>query len=101
MIEYKFEEESQYALYYAKKLKDEKALEILKQRKVKNITDALYLSNFFWRIVDASIEDEKSGIELPWSEGAEFWNEKLMNSISGYLERSGFEKEWDSVVDEQ
>ena len=30
-----------------------------------------------------------------WVEDVEFWNEKLMYSFSGYLERSGFESEWD------
>ena len=50
-------------------------------------------------MVYLSIEDEQSGNELPWEEGAEFWNEKIMNSISGYLERAGYEKEWDEVAD--
>lgn len=101
MIEYKFKEESDYVLYYAEKLQDSRAIELLKQKEVKDSSDALYLSKLFWRIVDASIEDEKSGIVLPWSEGAEFWNEKLMNSLSGYLERAGYESEWDRTVDEQ
>ena len=101
MIKYKFDEERQYALYYANKLKDERTLEILNQGIVKDTDDAIYLSQYFWRMVDSSIEDEEAGIELPWPESAEFWNEKIMNSISSYLESAGFEKEWDSIVDEQ
>ena len=101
MIEYKFIEEPDYIQYFAKKLNDKRALELLDKGEVKNSDDAIYLSNFFWRMVDKSIEEEQSGIELPWPEGAEFWNEKLMNSISGYLQRAGYENEWDCVVDEQ
>jgi len=101
MIEFRFEEEYQYAVHYARKLSDAKALNILERRAVSDSEEAKHLSEFFWRMVDASIEDEKLDIDLPWSEGAEFWNEKIMNSVSGYLERSGYEKEWDEVLDRQ
>lgn len=101
MIKYKFDEELQYIKFYAEKLKEDKALEIIDADEVKNSEEATYLSHFFWKMVDCSIEDEKSGIELPWDEGAEFWNEKIMNSISGYLERAGYEKQWEDVVDQQ
>lgn len=99
MIRYKFEEELEYLLYYANKSKNKEILKILTCGEVKSSGEAISLSEFFWNMVDLSIEDEKSGIELPWEEGAEFWNEKIMNSISGYLERAGYEKEWDEVSD--
>jgi len=99
MIRYKFKEELEYLLYFANKSKNEKILEILKCGEVRSSEEATYLSEFFWNMVDLSIEDEQSGVEIPWEEGAEFWNEKVMNSISGYLERSGYEKEWDEVSD--
>lgn len=101
MIKYRFEEEVQYAKYFAEKLNDAEALKIFELGKVQDKTQATYLSEFFWRMVDASIEEENSGTELPWVEGTEFWNEKLMHSISGYLERAGFEQEWDEVSDKQ
>jgi len=101
MIEYKFKEEKEYILHYARKLNDVKTIELIKAGTVNNSDEALYLSRFFWEMVDSSIEDEESGIELPWPEGAEFWNEKIMNTLSGYLDRAGYEDEWDSVVDEQ
>ena len=101
MIRYKFEEEPKYAMYYARRLGDDRALSLIEAGEVGSSEDAFYLSDFFWRMVDASIADEKNEEELPWSEGAEFWNEKLMNSISGYLERAGYEREWDEVLDRQ
>ena len=101
MITFKFDEESAYIYHYVQKLQDQKVLEILERKQVLNADEATYLSRFFWRMVDASIEDERRGVSLPWQEGAEFWNEKLMNTISGYLEGAGFEAQWDAVVDQQ
>lgn len=101
MIQYRFSEESDYVSYYAKKLNDTVTLEILRRGEVLSEDEATHLSRFYWRMVDASIEDEKNNVILPWAEGAEFWNEKLMNSLSGYLERAGYEEQWDRVVDEQ
>jgi len=100
MIEYKFDEEKEYILHYANKLHDNRALDILNSGNI-NSMKKQYISQYFWRMVDSSIEDEDAGIELPWPEGAEFWNEKIMNTLSGYLERTGYESEWDSLVDEQ
>ncbi len=101
MIKYKFDEELEYAKHYAHKLEDQKALKILELGEVKDSTDALYLSEFFWKMVESSIEDEKREVKLPWVEGAEFWNEKIMISLSGYLERAGYENEWEKIVDQQ
>ncbi len=101
MIEYRFDEEIKYATHYASKLDDKVALEILERGDVRSSTEAVSLCTFFWKMVDSSIEDEKKEVRLPWSEGAEFWNEKLMYSFSGYLEKSGYEAEWEKLVDEQ
>lgn len=100
MIQYKFSEESVYVNYYAKKLNDSVTLEILRRGEVLSAEEATRLSHFFWRMVDASIDDEKNDVSLPWSESVGFWNEKLMTSLSGYLERAGYETQWNQVVDE-
>ena len=101
MITYKFEEEREIATHYANKLNDYTTIEILTRGEVNNSDEATCLSEFFWKMVDLSIDDETSGKELPWVAGTEFWNEKIMNSFSGYLERVGYEKEWDDVSDKQ
>lgn len=99
MIIYKFDEEAAYLHFYAEKLQDQKVLEILQRQHVRDADEATHLSDFFWRMVDASIEDERNGSSLPWTEGAEYWNGKLMNSLSGYLERAGYAAQWEAVVD--
>lgn len=100
-ITYKFPEELEFAKLYAEKLNDEVALSILESGVVKNQMEARHLSLFFWNMVSKSIEDHKNKVVLPWAEGAEFWSEKLMYSFSGYLERAGFENEWEEISDLQ
>lgn len=99
MITFQFEEELQYAKYYADKLENNEAKAILTKLNVSNATEATILAQFFWDMVKASIKDENSGLKLEWDDGAEFWNEKLLQSFSGYLERTGYEQQWEDVTD--
>lgn len=101
MIKYKSEEELEFAKHYASELNDELTTEILNNGQVKNKEEAIHLSRFFWKMIDASIEDTQNNIEFPWAESAEFLTEKIMYSISGYLERTGFGAEWGNISDEQ
>lgn len=100
-IIYKFPEEIEFAKHYAEKLNDELTLSILNTGEVKNSPEARHLSMFFWKMVDRSIEDRNNKVLLPWPEGGEFWSEKLLYSFSGYLERAGFEDEWEEISDMQ
>lgn len=56
-------------------------LEIHQRKHVRDADEATDLSEFFWRVVDASIEGERNGVGLPWPEGREFWNEKSFCSV--------------------
>lgn len=100
MIDFKYPEERDIVYFFAGKLQDTYAAEILANETPLDEATALYLSEFFWRMVDSSIECE-SNKNYPWSDRAEFWNEKIIHSISGYLERSGFIDIWDEVIDRQ
>lgn len=99
MIKYKFPEEHAYALHYAEKMNDSRASLLLESGNVCCEEDAEYLSEFFWRMVDSSIEDEESGLEPFHTESNEFWNEKLLYTISGHLEKLGFGRVWEKVSD--
>lgn len=100
MISYKFPEERDYLYFFCGQLSDTKVVALLNGEAELNADMAQYLSEFFWRMVDKSILVEKEG-KFPWPDGAEFWNEKLLYSISGYLEKSGFGDVWDTEVDKQ
>ncbi len=100
MIIFKYPEERDIIFYYAGKLADHRAAEIFANEVGIDEAAALHISEFFWKMVDSSIVCTKEK-NYPWGDGAEFWNEKILNSLSGYLERFGFIDIWDSVVDKQ
>ncbi|HEY6528241.1 MAG TPA: hypothetical protein VIZ65_06070 [Cellvibrionaceae bacterium] len=101
MIIFKFPEEKTYITHFAEKIGDSKLIQILEAGEVRSEQDAEYLSVFFWRMVDESIADEQQGIRPLFIESNEFWNEKIMYSISGYLRRAGFGHIWEKVSDTQ
>lgn len=101
MIRYKFDEEVDVIKHYASILNNDIVLSIISVGEVKSAQEAEALSEFFWVMVDKSIEDEENNVESPWTEGAEYWNEKILNSLSGYLERAGYEEIWERVSDKQ
>ena len=101
MLTYKFEEELLFAKHYAKKLQDETTYFILEKGLVSNSEEARHLSMFFWKMVDAAIADGQNKTLHTWGESNQFLTEKLLQSISGYLDNAGYEKEWEEVSDRQ
>lgn len=96
MIQYAFEEEKKTALLLAELLNDSKALKIIKKDGVNSNEEARHLSQFFWRMVDITAQQN---IDVPFDESAKYWVEKLYNTFGGYLEKAGYEAIWDEEVD--
>lgn len=96
MIEYSFEEEKTVALFLADELDDDLAKKIIKKGKVESREEAIHLAQFFWKMVNRSAE---GGLRLPCEGSSQYWTEKLYNSIGGYLEQAGYEKEWNEELD--
>jgi hypothetical protein len=96
MIEYRYDEERIVALHFASLLNDSLATSILEKAMVTSAEEATHLSRFFWKMVDKSAA---GGVDLPCEGSSEYWTEKLLNSIGGYLESAGYEKEWETEVD--
>lgn len=101
MITFKFPEEKIYLELFQSILQSTVIDELLAGKPVETSEQATELAEFFWSMVDKSIEFEKQDVLDQFPEGTEFWNEKLMYSLSGYLERAGFEAEWAAVVEIQ
>ena len=99
MIRYRYDEEKLAALYFADLLNDRLIRKIIEAGEVANSAEAIHLSKFYWRMIDASIIFEKFEKKLPFEGSSVYWCEKLANSLGGYLERAGYEKEWDAEVD--
>lgn len=101
MIEYQFEEEKEFAIFYAKKLERPIILSILNRGFIETREEAKELSKFFWNMVDKSIEVEIQGVGGEWDESSKFWTEKLLQTFSGYLEEAGYSDIWNEKVDKQ
>jgi hypothetical protein len=88
-------------LYYANKLNAKNLMGILaSQDPVRSKEEALELSRFFWKMVDASIEDRDNGIKILDEADLQHWMERSMNIFSGYLRSIGYEDQWEQVSDE-
>ena len=99
MIEYKFPEEKLVALHYAQKLTNTAAENILLAGSVANSEQAKVLSQFYWAMVDAAVQDQGSGIAVLEQEGVEHWLEYIFHTFNGYLVSNGYEDEWDAESD--
>lgn len=96
MINYRYDEEKIVALFLADVLQDELAERIIQKGEVANADEAIHLSKFFWAMVNKSAE---GGVELPCEGSAQYWTEKPYSSIGGYLERAGYETQWNEEID--
>ncbi len=96
MIPYKYPEEKTVAITFALLLNDETTMAILAKGFVISTDEAIHLSQFFWRMIERSIE---GNIQLPCEGNSEYWTEKLYNSIGGYLEKAGYAAEWNEEID--
>ncbi len=91
MIEYGYNEEKIVALFFADKLNNQKAKEIITHGVVTSSEEASVLSKFFWQMINESTE---GNVILPCEGSSQYWTGELYNSLGGYLESSGYEKEW-------
>lgn len=99
MIEYKSKEEKIVALFLADLLQDERAKLLLEGGNITSSDDARYLSQFFWKMVNLSEEENRKSLNIPCEGNAQFWTEKMYNTFGGYLDKVGFGDEWDEEID--
>lgn len=95
------EKAKQVMLHYAEKLSNDYVYNIVNSNgNVKNQEEARKLAVFYWQMLDKSAEDRESGEIILGEKNLQYWMERLLNIVSGYLERSGYEKEWEKASDE-
>jgi len=98
MISYKFPEEKEIILHYAKLFKDSTTENIINKGEVSNSSEAAHLAKFFWLMVDQSVKDVEQGKDAAGYFNLEAWNEDIFETISAYLENNGYESEWDAHI---
>lgn len=96
MIEYKFPEEKDFLLHYARKLKNPEVEAIIAAGEVTSSNEANLLSMFFWEMVDEIVKDKETNVIVAGQTDLEAWNEYVFESIRAYLRNNGYEKEWDA-----
>ncbi len=98
MIDYKFPEEKEFILHYAKKLNRPEVEHIIEAGQAVTSEEATSLSSFFWDMVDETVKDNKNGLTVAGQTDLEAMNEYVFESIRAYLRNNGYEKEWDEQV---
>lgn len=96
MILYTLPQEKQTLLHYAALLQDDTAKRIVEDGVIRNSEEAIHLANFFWEMVDTSNDqDQQTG------NSSEYILEKTIITLMAYFRASGYEAEWEKVVDER
>jgi hypothetical protein len=62
--------------------------------------EALVLSQFFWDMLEACAGDRDNQVVVLGEQDLQYWMERSMNIISGYLTSIGYEEEWEKVSDD-
>ena len=96
MIEYKFKEEKEIVLHYAKLLNDHAALNILQKNEVDSEHEVQTLAKFYWDMVDLNVKESESGTEA-YSD-MEKWLERIYTSFHIYLNNIGYGEAWDDAI---
>lgn len=90
MITYKFPEEKEFIDFFSKRLHQEFIPNLLEKPEPINKEEAILISKFFWQMIDEAVSLNEAE-ECPWPEGYEFWSEKILQSTSAFLKKSGYE----------
>lgn len=89
------------ALHYAGVLKNSVVLNMLANNSdVVGNEQALVLAQFYWQMLDMSALDAEQGNDVCGLTNNQYWMERLLNIIGGYLQRRGFGDLWQRVCDE-
>lgn len=95
------EKAKQVMLHYSEKLNNEYVQNIVVSNgNVRSSSEARKLAIFYWEMLDKSAKDKDVGKIILGEADLQYWMERLLNIISGYLESMGYEEEWERVSDE-
>ena len=88
------------AMHYAKRMSNQYALEVfLLTSDINTPAEAALITEFFWNMVDAAAEDEEQGSEIEGVIDLQYWMQRLMNILAGYMNKIGFGDKWVEISD--
>ena len=89
------------AIHYAKKVNDTFVVKFMSSKaEITTQEEALKVAKAFWEMTDFAINDNDSNVIVDGVSDIEFWMHKLFNKVSGYLQKNGYEAQWDQATDE-
>lgn len=100
MINFRDSEQKRVFIHFAKILNDELALSLaMEEKEVSTKEEASQLTKFYWRMIDEAVIIDKNHDSVDGIVGMQAIMEDLINIVGGYLERIGFEEQWDAEDD--
>lgn len=99
MIHYKYPEEKEVLLHYAKILKNIHVDEILQNENLQSAEDARELASFFWRMVDQTVIDSEKDLVIAGYKNLESCCEDVMQSLRSHFIATGYVDIWEEESD--
>lgn len=99
MIEYKFKQEKEILLHYARTLNHKNIEAILTKDKIESSEEAQELAHFFWVMVDQTVIDRGNGVAVIGQKNLESWCEYIMQSLRSHFIATGYMQIWEEESD--
>ncbi len=89
------------AIHYAQSLGNGSVLQLLQNDgSVGEAKHAKSLTEFYWAMLDQSVQDKENNVVVLGEPDLQYWMERLLNIIGGYLEGVGYGEVWEQVCDD-
>lgn len=95
MIHFRFPEEKDALLHYAKTLKSKEVEQILHNDGISSSEEARELASFFWKMVDQTVTDSDANIVVAGYTNLESLCEDVMQSLRSHFITTGYMEIWD------
>lgn len=91
----------QVVLHYARELDNAFVFDLVnKDLDIRSKEEAIVLAEFYWAMLDKSAEDKEQGVIVLDEPDLQYWMERLMNIVGGYLSKIGYGDQWNQVCDD-
>ena len=99
MIKFRFPQEKDALLHYAKILENKKVEKILQGEGVRSPEEARALASFFWKMVDQTVVDSDKNLMIAGYTSLESCCEDIMQSLRSHFIATGYMEIWEEESD--
>lgn len=90
------------AIHYSNRVGDADLISFMAgQSGISSKEIALRISEGFWQMTDLAADDYIENKQIEGIDDIEFWMHKLFNKVYGYVNKNGFQDEWDRASDQR